>query len=89
MFVCVCVYLDENSRVCEGVIEHGQHVRCGDDTGVVTPGSDQQPVIDLEKEKSVKQWTPPQSLITETMGSTSSSGSSSLNIMNIKKKYQE
>lgn len=42
----VC-YLYENSRVCEGIIEHGKHIGCGDNTWVVTPGSDQQPVIDL------------------------------------------
>lgn len=48
----VTIYLDENSRVCEGIIKHGQHVGRRDDSGVVTPGGDQQPVVDLNKEKN-------------------------------------
>lgn len=41
--------------MCEGVVEHGQHVRGGDDPGVVTPGGDQQPVVDLSREKAEDQ----------------------------------
>lgn len=44
-------HLDQHRRVCEGVIEHGQHVGGGDDPGVVTPGGDQQPVVDLNRER--------------------------------------
>lgn len=35
----------------EGVVQHRQHVGRGDDAGVVTPGSDQQPVVDLKRKK--------------------------------------
>lgn len=50
-------YLDEDGRVCQGVVEHGQHVGCGDHAGVVTPGGDQQPVVDLKGEKRLKSST--------------------------------
>lgn len=39
----------------EGVVEHGQHVGGGDDPGVVTPGGDQQPVVDLSREEAEDQ----------------------------------
>lgn len=45
-------HLDQHRRVCEGVVEHGQHIRGGDDPGVVTPGGDQQPVVGLRGEKA-------------------------------------
>lgn len=48
------MYLDEDSRVCEGIVQHHQHVGCRDDSGVVTPGGDQQPVIGLKREKRIK-----------------------------------
>lgn len=50
----VCAHLNKYSRVCEGVVEHGQHVGCRDDSRVVTPGGDQQPVVDLDSEKNKK-----------------------------------
>lgn len=48
-------HLDQHRRVREGVVEHGQHVGGGHHAGVVTPGGDQQPVVDLGGEKAEEQ----------------------------------
>lgn len=53
--------------MCEGIVEHGQHVGCRHNPGVVTPGGDQQPVVDLSGDKRVKESIPPQLLITESI----------------------
>lgn len=47
----VCVYLDQYSRVSEGIVQHCQHVGWRHHSGVVTPRGDQQPVVDLDREK--------------------------------------
>lgn len=35
--------------MCESVVEHHQHVGRRNDAGVVTPGGDEQPVVNLNK----------------------------------------
>lgn len=46
----------------EGVVEHGEDVGGRDDPGVVTPGGDQQPVVDLNRKQEedgqgeIKSW---------------------------------
>lgn len=56
--------------MCESIVEHGQHVGCRHDSRVVTPGSDQQPVVDLNRDKQTGQLrTLLQLLITETIRS--------------------
>ena len=37
--------------MCEGIIEHGQHIGRRDDARVMTPGGDQQSVVALNREK--------------------------------------